>query len=544
MHTRALRHRAPALWLLLPFMAGLALARTDVFPDRLALLLVSAALAWIAACWKRENIWVFTSAFSLALIASGAAFYHLRRERRPERDELPPREIQLTLSVERLFASRTANKVSGLGRVAMAQSTNDRDLLGQRVYFSARVSPDDRPLVPSAWIEVRGVLSPLPRSAAPTTFDGFLDNAGVNFRLNRARIARSVREPTAYRRFCADTQRRLGAILSRGLERHPELSAVYRAMVLGEITDLTEEQSQLYRESGTMHLFSISGLHIAAIAVALHMLLGVVRLRGWLKLGAIIGLLWLYVDITGSSPSAVRAFGMVALLETAFVIRRSVNPVATLALSAFISLLFDPMQLFGASFQMSYGIVAALLLLGLPLAEHWEQKTAVFRDLPKVTWTWRQRVASFLQRMLASALGIGVATALVSSIAGVLYFQLFTPGALLANLVLIPASSLALWSGFLSLLCGLLGASWLSSVFNHAAALTLWLMERGIHAFLVIPGVFVHAEFRAASVGFIAFAGLIIALLVGYAAAWENRLGRWWPPFVWTALALTIGARF
>ena len=34
----------------------------------------------------------------------------------------------------------------------------------------------------------------------------------------------------------------------------------------------------MFRESGTMHLFSISGLHIAAIAIALHMLLGLFRL--------------------------------------------------------------------------------------------------------------------------------------------------------------------------------------------------------------------------------------------------------------------------
>ena len=74
MHTRALRHRAPALWLLLPFMAGLALARTDLFPNRVALLLVPAAVAWGVAFFKRENIWIFTAAFSMALIASGAAF--------------------------------------------------------------------------------------------------------------------------------------------------------------------------------------------------------------------------------------------------------------------------------------------------------------------------------------------------------------------------------------------------------------------------------------------------------------------------------------
>ena len=101
---------------------------------------------------------------------------------------------------------------------------------------------------------------------------------------------------------------------------------------------------------------------------------------------------------------------MVALLEIAYVLRRAVNPVATLAFAALVSLLANPMQLFGASFQMSYGIVAALLLLGLPLSEYVQERWVLFRHTPKVTWSRWQHALSWTLRGLASALGIGLST--------------------------------------------------------------------------------------------------------------------------------------
>ena len=90
----------------------------------------------------------------------------------------------------------------------------------------------------------------------------------------------------------------------------------------------------------------------------------------------------------------------------------------------------------------------------------------------------------------------------------------------------------------------LIGLGWLSNVFNHAAALTLLAMEKGIELFLKIPGVFASAHFRSPTMGYVAFAGLLATLLFGYAVAWQPRYGRWWPPFAWVTLALGIGAQW
>lgn len=532
------------LWLLLPLMAGLAAAHAEMLNLPAAGLIGGAAVMLVIAALTRKWAWLWGTSFVAMGVLGGAAFYGLTAQRLAQWENLAPRETRLVLQVDRRFGLHAgARSVSGLGTITQPPK-NQPELVGQHIYFSIAYRKGDGLPIRSEIMTVSGVLKPIPRSASVATFEGFLLNTGIHFELSRGRKLSQNQPATAYRRFCEHALSRLSGILDRGLTRHPDLSVIYRGMVLGEVADLTQEQNQWFRESGTMHLFSISGLHIAAIAVALHMLLGLFRLPRWAGLAVNLALLWLYVDITGSSPSAVRAFVMVALVELAFVLRRAVNPVATLAFSALVSLLANPMQLFGASFQMSYGIVAALLLLGLPLAERWQEKTTLFHDIPQVTWAPWQHGLSWVQRALAGALGIGVATSLVSGIAGVLYFQLLTPGALIVNLVLIPASSLALWSGFLSLLCGLLGLGGLSVVFNHAAALTLLAMEKGIQLFLTLPGVYAAAHFRTASIGYVALVGLLVTLFFGYAKGWRSRSGGWWPPFAWFALALLAGMQW
>jgi competence protein ComEC len=544
MTARCLRHRAPVLWLLLPFMGGVIAGKTIPTSLSVSWLLGGAVIAAAIAVWLSKKNLVWAAALFAAVFLSGIAVYESRRARLPDWDALPPREARLTLRIERVFpAPADGKKISGLASVRSAD-THLQDLVGQRLYFSiARKSGDPTP-TRSSEISAVGLLETLPREAPIATFEGFLTSAGLNFRLTRGRLLALTQPAGAYAAFCERTLGHFGHILSRGLEHQPAFAGALRAMMLGQKHELSEEQTAQFQLSGTMHLFAISGLHIVVIAVALHGTLALLRLPRFGQF--IVGLtaLWLYVDVTGASPSAVRAFFMIALTHTALVLRWPVNPVATLSCAALVTLVLDPMQLFSASFILSYGIVAALVLLGLPLAESWTERAALFRDLPKATWAWHHHARDWLLRALLSALALGLATTLVSTVCGVLFFKLFTPGGLLANLLLIPVSSLVILGGFLSLICGLSGLGAICTLFNHAAALVLAFMEQCIALFLNIPGFFWQVEFRASWVGFTVLFIVLGALLHGYARRWELCAGGFWTPFAVTLLALVLATRF
>ncbi|HTB81938.1 MAG TPA: ComEC/Rec2 family competence protein [Opitutaceae bacterium] len=543
MTSRSLGHRAPLLWLLLPYLAGVSAGRLFDAPPAAVWTLASAlAMALAALVLSRRSTVVWAVALGAAMLLAGVANYAWQARRLPGWDGLPPREARLHLKVVRVFAETDAKKTSGLAVVTNAEAPLE-ELAGQRVYFSLALRPGMKAPVRSAVIDAHGIVEVAPRRPPAETFDDYLATSGVGFKFTRGRVLAEEQPATAYYRFCAAAQEKFSRILEAGLvEKQPELAGALRAMMLSQKHELSRDQEELFMHSGTMHLFVISGLHIGVIAVGLQALLALLRLPGWARFAVGTATLWLFVDITGASPSAVRAFVMAVFLQAAFLLRQPGNPLAALVASAFVVQLAVPLQLFTASFQMSYGIVGTLLLLGLPLGETWQAKWKLFADLPEVSWTWWQRTLDFLQRETLAALGLGVATALVAAVTGIAFFQLFTPGAIAANLALIPLASLAILAGFVSLLCGLAGLLPASVLCNHAAGVVLAAIQWLISCCVRVPGAFFPATFTAPWWGGVALVAVVSACLAGYAAQW--RRGSLWAPFAILALAMIFGVKF
>jgi competence protein ComEC len=543
MTSRCLGHRAPLLWLLLPFLAGISLGRLVDAPPAAAWLLAGALIAALAAIFlAKRNPVAWAAALGAAMLFAGLADYALHARRLPGWDALPPREAQLSLRVERVFAAVNPKRTSGLAVIVSADAPLE-ELAGQRVYFSLARPAGAKALVRSAVVSAAGLIQAVPRHPDADSFDDYLANTGLGFKFTRGRVLAEEKPAGAYFRFCARAQEKFSAILDAGLaDKRPELAGILRAMMLSQKHELNSGQKELFMQSGTMHFFAISGLHIGVIASVLQALLALLRLPRWARFAAGTALLWLYVDITGASPSAERALVMVIFMQAAFVLRWPGNPLAALTASAFVVLLAQPMQLFTASFQMSYCVVATLLLLGLPLGERLRERFKLFPQLPKASLTWRQRLAMAALDHILAALGLGVATALVAAVSGIAFFRLFTPGALAANLGLIPLASFAIFAGFISLLCGLAGLPSASGLFNHAAALILATIQWLIGAFVKVPGAYWPAQFKAEWWADVVLTALLAACLAGYAARW--RRGMVLAPFALVALALIFAVKF
>lgn len=544
MFYRSLRHRAPLLWILLPMILGIVLGDPTQNEGRPRWFLVAGALALgVAWCVRSRPLW-WGLAFILAIGVLSAAYFQLRDHHSSPAADLPPSERDLHLEIERVFLgssnnSPPTNHVSGIGRVL--DPTGPPFGKDDLVYFSARIPPKQiSAALRTAIIVIRGVIEVVPREPAPHSFDEYLETSGIIGKMSRGRVIRFDRAASGYAQLCESLRIKIGRILGWGLDSKPDLAAENRALFLGEVGGLGDARKQLFVETGTLHFFAIDGLHIAAVAIALHIFFGLTRCPKLFAFALTATALWLYADLTGRSPSAVRAVLTVLFFEGAYLLKRPINPLAGLSASAVIALLLSPRELFGASFQMSYGIVAGLLLLGLPLAEQWQTRWTLFRQLPRVSWKLRHHAAQALQRHLLSGVAIGIATALVADVCGVLFFQLYSPSSLLANLVLIPAASLALWANFCAATCGLVHLGWFASVFNHAAALVVMTMERCIRFLVTLPWAVLPRQFPSTRIGFIVMGALLISLLMGYATRWSWRFGAWVPPVAITTFALVF----
>jgi len=391
-----------------------------------------------------------------------------------------------------------------------------------------------------------GLLTTVPFKAEPNDFNGFLADAGVNHSLRRARLEGPpdiTGTSSAWGRFCAKADARLEAILRIGLADNPAEAKLYVAMMLGQKQELDEHHRELFILSGTMHLFAISGLHIAGIAVAVHTLLLLVRIPSRARFVVSTLVLWIYVEVTGRDPSAVRSFWMVTCLFGAQQWRAPGNSLAALITSAAVVLVLDPHQLFSASFQMSYGIVAALLLYGVPLQELWNEKWRPWSHLPKENWGRWRRWSEGFSRWALGLIALGLASTLVSMPATLGFFNLLTPGAFFTNLLLIPLSTPVLFAGVCAIITGGLGLAPLAMLFNHAAALLLavmaWLVERVVE----VPGVAWPAGYTQPWLGAAVMAGMPALLALGYVRGWRRRDGGYWLPYAVLGLVLVLGVR-
>lgn len=539
--------RAPLLWLLLPFGAGIACADISIAPGPGALGLFAGAGAAGALWASGRRGWFAKAAWAvgmgLACACFGAGWLRWRAPA-PLEWTLPPREIRVGLRVEQVFPAAPQKKtVNGIARITSGDGPAT-PLVGQRVYFSAIRKISVSPAASGEYGFV-GVVEALPaKSGESRGFDSYLATMGVRVRITRGMLERETRAPTRFRSFCDAAQDRLGTILRHGLEKQPEAVSLYLAMLLGEKAVLSAEQQNAFMRSGVFHIFSISGLHVGVIAMAIQSALQLLRVPRRTAIFAGLVVLWLYVEITGGSAPAVRSFLMIAFWLGSRVFRLPGNPLAALAAAALATLLLDPRQLFSTGFQMSYSVVMALLVMGLPLAERWRAAWRPWRDLPEVSWRRWQFWVRDGGRNLLGGLAITWAATLASTPSSIGYFGLLSPGALVANLVIIPLSSLAIVSGFLAILCGLARATALVNLFNHAAALLIRVMDWLVRHGTDLPGMYFNAEFRAA---WIAPAGLVFVLATMFAGAsvgWRKAAGGYWLPVAAAALVVIFGVKF
>lgn len=214
--------------------------------------------------------------------------------------------------------------------------------------------------------------------------------------------------------------------------------AICKALLIGDKSDLSEEERQKFSKTGVMHILAVSGLHVGIIYVIVLSLLRQ-RPNNVTKpiLVAIIGLpvLWSYALLTGFSPSVLRAVTMFTFVIVGQAIDRKSNIFNTVALSAFFLLLFNPFMLYSVGFQLSYLAVIGILLL-YPIFSKWLQPQ------------------SWLGYQVWQIVCVSMAAQLATLPLSLYYFHQLPTYFLLGNIVAIPVATLLVWLGVMMIVFG------------------------------------------------------------------------------------------
>jgi competence protein ComEC len=332
-------------------------------------------------------------------------------------------------------------------------------------------------------------------------------------------------------------------------------SGMMQALMIGQSFQLERVWTRYYRETGTFHALVISGTHVAILAAFFLFFLRVCFVPESVALLLTVVAAWFYALLTGWLAPCTRAASGLTLVLIAGYFYRERRPLNLLAAVALGFLVFDPEQMFDASFQLTFLAVAFLGAFATPLIRatsgplarglqdlgdrdrdiHLPPRIAQFRiemrqlaetvsrvahlptrvALPAVAVTGRLLLFFYEITVISAVIQAGLALPMV------VYFHRVGLSGLSANTFVVPLMGLAVPLGFVAVFTGWV---WVAKI----AGVLLWLSQKVVYWHAGIepawriptPPVWLGVAFSAA---------LIAAALAR---------GRWWR--TGTALAVAV----
>lgn len=443
--------------------------------------LAAAAVASAAYGWKLGWTWPVVVALAGAALAAHTDLGLSALTALPS--DGPARERTLELEVAETYPPSERRDASGEGeRVTFRSSAH-----GVPIYVAVTVPEGGEYPAPGETWRCRGWLS-RPR--------GGKSRFGA-YRLWAHRPGASERIAPAPRMSVAGILRGVSDELSRrvgiGLESDPLTADLHRAMILGRRASLPKDVRSMFVDAGTVHVFAISGLHVMVIARILLFLACCCRLDVRRQGLVAIPLLVAYALLTGARPSAVRAAAMAAVCLAAPAFGRRGDTIAAWSLTALAVYALSPERLFDVGCTLSFTVMLGIALW-LKVAETAPQGPLRVEELGKLERELGHAAranALFFAGWLVRRLRGGLAVSLAAWAAGVPIaahvFGRFTPGGLLANIVVLPLAGVTVTAGMAGLVLSYVWTP-LAVAANSLAALSTRLMVWCSSCVSAVPG--------------------------------------------------------
>ncbi|MGA8273254.1 MAG: ComEC/Rec2 family competence protein [Candidatus Sulfotelmatobacter sp.] len=264
------------------------------------------------------------------------------------------------------------------------------------------------------------------------------------------------------------------------------LAALIDAMVIGEEAFIDRDTRVDFQRSGTYHVLVVSGMNVTILAFVVFWTLRRFRLADIPATLLTILSCVAYAFLTEVGAPVWRATLMCAIFLGTRLLYRDRCMVNALGVAALALLVFDPRQLFAASFRMTFLCVLLVAAIGLPLIErtsrlyrralaHWDAddyggslppKVAQFRSdlrliagrLARFTGhSWSLRLArgitiiclrTFELLLVSAIMQMGLALPMAY------YFHRATPIGLPANIAVVPLTQLLMPAAILTISLG------------------------------------------------------------------------------------------
>ncbi|MEN6366932.1 MAG: ComEC/Rec2 family competence protein [Thermoguttaceae bacterium] len=319
------------------------------------------------------------------------------------------------------------------------------------------------------------------------------------------------------------------ALLDRSLR--PEQSELAAAVLLGLREELDTPRNEAFLATGTIHILSISGLHVGILAGALFWILRRTRLSNAMIAIWIAATTILYAMMVDAEPPVLRSAVLVLVGCAALCLNRPVLSMNALAAAALAVLVVNPSHLFHVGAQLSFLCVAGLIWIAGKRQEKEDDASYRIKQtlarLMAQNLSWPRRCGRSLVR---ASWGIALTGAVLWGLTLPLVLARFHIGSfsgLILNALLWPLMTWSVLSGFVLLAFGWICPP-LGWICGRVCEITFRGLEGAIDAVAQIPG----SHFWTPGPSDVWLLGFYVGL-----AVWA-AMPQWRPPRRWCAALL------
>lgn len=288
-------------------------------------------------------------------------------------------------------------------------------------------------------IRISGRLQDIPSKPYPEAFDygAMMQERGITHRIfvdeNQIKVAGNHVNPlkALAHKAASWTEKQLQQHF------HRRIAAILASLLIGLRNDIEMQDIAAFKNTGTLHVLAVSGMHIALIFQALMWLTGLLpsTFPNVIRLILVALVIWAYACISGFSASVCRAAVMCSIMLLGKVLKKESSLANSLCASAFILLLWEPRWLIDAGFLLSFTAVAGIIAFQPLISEVWKPNSAILK-------------------LVRDLLSVSCAAQLGTLPVSLYFFHQFASYFLLGNLVIIPLSTISLFGGLAYLALG------------------------------------------------------------------------------------------
>jgi competence protein ComEC len=326
-------------------------------------------------------------------------------------------------------------------RMVLAPVPNDRlpaAEMPRRVRLTARAHSEVP--APGSWVHVLAILMPPPTPSMPGDYDFgrwayYQEIGAVGYLYGKPKAIPPPRPETWSERARSRLERLRAKTTGHIRSVVPGHEGVIAAaLITGERADIDPDDQVAFRDSGLMHVLSISGLHLAlaggvffwtirALFACFPRIVLRHPIKKWAAIGALAGSTF-YLLISGSEAPAVRSWVMLAIMFAAILVDRPALSMRSVMLAAAVIVLATPENVLDPGCQMSFAAVIGLIAIA-----EWAEGRARDEKKTLLKRAWRYVVGICVTSTIA-----GLATAPIS----IFHFDRASPFGIIANLLALP----------------------------------------------------------------------------------------------------------